>query len=246
MARPATPSGPPAAEVRAMFDRIAPRYEAMNTVMTLGLDAAWRRRAVRATRLGPGMAAVDVACGTGSLTRELARAVGTAGTVTGVDVSDGMLAEARRRGVSERAATAEGAARPEYLVGDALDLPLDDASVDAATIAFGLRNVADHRRCLAELARVTRPGGRVVVLEISTPRGRLGRVLAATWFARVVPLLGRFAGDAAAYGYLPDSVRRYPPPARIAAVMRDVGLVDVRWQALRPGGLVTLHVGRRA
>ncbi len=229
----------PPGEVRTMFDRIAPIYDAMNTIMTAGLDARWRRAAARAAELRPGMAAVDVACGSGALTRELAAAVGPAGSVTGVDLSTAMLRRAESRPV------AAGAARPVYRRGDALALPLDDAVADAATIAFGLRNVSDYRRSLDEMARVVRPGGRVVVLEITTPTRGIGRWLAATWFRRVVPVLGRVAGGGAAYGYLPESVARYPSPAAVAALMRDAGLVDVRWRALAPG-LVTLHVGRRA
>ena len=219
-----------------MFDRIAPRYEAMNTVMTLGLDAAWRRRAVRAARLGAGMRAVDVACGSGSLTRELARAVGHGGTVVGVDVSPGMLRVARRRGPRDDATV------PVYLEGDALELPVPEKT--AVTVAFGLRNVPDYGRCVAEMVWVARPGGRVVVLEITDPDGRIGRLLSATWFGRVVPLLGRLAGDADAYRYLPDSVRAYPDPDAIADVMRGAGLAGVTWRRLPPG-LVTLHVGRR-
>jgi demethylmenaquinone methyltransferase/2-methoxy-6-polyprenyl-1,4-benzoquinol methylase len=222
-----------------MFDRIAPRYELMNTVMTLGLDAAWRRRAVRAARLGPGMRAVDVACGSGSLTRALAEVVGAEGTAIGADASTAMLIEARHRSRSASAAA------PAYLEGDALALALPDESADAATIAFGLRNVADYRRCLAEMTRILRPGGRVVVLEIATPAGWLGGFLSATWFGRVVPLLGRLAGRGDAYRYLPESVRGYPDPAAVAEMMREVGLRDVRWSRLPPG-LVTLHTGWRA
>jgi demethylmenaquinone methyltransferase / 2-methoxy-6-polyprenyl-1,4-benzoquinol methylase len=229
----------PGGELRAMFDRIAPRYEAMNTLMTLGFDAAWRRLAVRAARVRPGMRAVDVACGSGSLTRQLARAVGASGEVIGVDISPGMLREGRRR------RAAPGAANPVYVEGDAMDLPLADSSADAVTIAFGLRNVAEYGRCLAEMARVARPGGCIVVLEISTPAGRMGRLLSATWFGPVVPVLGRLAGSADAYRYLPDSVRGYPRPEGVAGLMRDAGLSDVRWRRLPPG-LVTLHVGRRA
>ena len=221
-----------------MFDRIAPVYDAMNTVMTAGLDARWRRAATRAAALRPGMDALDVACGSGALTRELARAVGAGGSVTGIDLSLGMLRQARRR------PTRRGAARPRYLVGDALRLPLADASVDAATIAFGLRNVADYAGCVAEMSRVVRPGGRVVVLEISTPTRGIGRAIAATWFDRVVPLLGRLAGGGSAYGYLPASVRRYPDPGTVAGLLRRAGLVDVGWRRLTTG-LVTLHVGRR-
>jgi len=218
-----------------MFDRIAPIYDPMNTLMTLGLDARWRRAAARAARLEPGMSGVDVACGSGALTRLLAAAVTPGGSVTGVDLSPGMVRRARRRPVP-------GAT---YVTGDAMALPLETASVDSATIAFGLRNVPDYQRCLAEMARVTSGRGRVVVLELATPAGHLGRALAATWFRRGVPLLGRLAGGGSAYAYLPSSIGRYPPPDEIAALMRRVGLRDVRWRRLAPG-LVTLHVGRSA
>jgi demethylmenaquinone methyltransferase/2-methoxy-6-polyprenyl-1,4-benzoquinol methylase len=215
-----------------MFDRIAPVYDAMNTVMTAGLDARWRRAAAAATRLGPAMSAIDVACGTGALTRELVRRVGPAGRVVGVDVSAAMLERARRAGSGI-----------VYLRADALALPEGDASFDAATIAFGLRNVSDYERCLREMVRVTRPGGRVVVLELATPTGRFGRALAAAWFERIVPALGRAAGRADAYRYLPLSVRSYPPPDAVADLMRAAGLREVRWRRLAPG-LVTLHAGR--
>jgi demethylmenaquinone methyltransferase / 2-methoxy-6-polyprenyl-1,4-benzoquinol methylase len=218
-----------------MFDRIAPVYDAMNTVMTAGLDRRWRRAAVAATGLRAGMRAVDVACGSGALTRELARRVGPSGRVVGVDVSVEMLRRARRR-------SAHG--RPAYELGDALDLPLADADADAATIAFGLRNVADYRRCLGEMVRVVRPGGRVVVLEIATPTSRLGRAVAGTWFRHVVPLVGRLVGGGGAYRYLPTSVDAYPSPAAIATLLTEVGLVDVAWRRLTLG-MVTLHVGRR-
>jgi demethylmenaquinone methyltransferase/2-methoxy-6-polyprenyl-1,4-benzoquinol methylase len=218
-----------------MFDRIAPIYERMNTVMTAGLDARWRRDATRAAGLRPGGSAVDVACGSGSLTRLLSEVVGPSGTVIGVDVSEAMLREAAGR---------PGATSIRYERGDALDLPIEDASVDAATIAFGLRNVPDYRACLAEMARVTRPGGRVVVLEIATPSGGIGRWVAELWFRRIVPLIGRVAGGGSAYGYLPESVRRYPHPDAIAEHLRAVGLAGVRWRRLGLG-MVTLHAGRK-
>jgi demethylmenaquinone methyltransferase/2-methoxy-6-polyprenyl-1,4-benzoquinol methylase len=131
-----------------------------------------------------------------------------------------------------------------YELGDALALPLEDATVDAATIAFGLRNVADYRACLTEMARVTRPGGRVVVLEIATPTGGIGRWVAELWFRRIVPLIGRLVGGGSAYRYLPESVRRYPPPEAIAGHLRAAGLAGVRWRRLTLG-MVTLHAGRK-
>ena len=235
----AATGGPaPAGDVPGLFERIAPIYDAMNTVMTAGIDARWRRAAAEAAALGPGMRAVDVACGTGALTRELAARVGETGSVTGIDLSTAMLRKAARR------RRLPGAGSISYERGDALALPIADASVDAATIAFGLRNVSDHRRAIDEMRRVTRPGGRVVVLEIAMPSGRVGRLVSATWFERVVPLLGRLLGHGAAYRYLPESVRRYPPPEAIAATMAEAGLIQVRWRPMA-FGMVTLHVGRR-
>jgi len=220
-----------------MFDRIAPIYDLMNGLMTAGLDRRWRQRAARAAGLQPGMSVVDVACGSGALTREVAAAVGPNGSVLGIDVSAAMLRRARTR--RPRA----GSAVPRYASGDATDLPLADASTDAATIAFGLRNVPDYQRCLAEMARVTRPGGRVVVLEIATPELGIGRMAAALWFRRIVPVLGRLAGGGSAYQYLPDSVRRYPRPDEVASLMRAAGLAGVRWRPMA-FGMVTMHAGR--
>lgn len=228
----------PPSEVRTMFDRIAPIYDVMNTVMTAGLDARWRRAAVVAAEPKPGMRILDVACGSGALTRELAGAVGPGGEVLGVDVSTGMLDRARRRRPRAPAALIR------YEPGDALALPVRGETQDVATIAFGLRNVSDYAACLAEMRRVVRPGGRVVVLELATPEVGIGRLIARTWFDRVVPLVGRLAGGGSAYGYLPRSVRSYPAPHEVAMLMLEAGLVDVRWRRLRPG-LVSLHVGRR-
>lgn len=220
----------PSTEVRAMFDRIAPVYDVMNSVMTLGLDARWRRSAARAADLDDDGRALDVACGTGALTEELARSA----EVAGIDLSPRMIERARRRVPAGR-----------FAVADALALPFPDGAFDAATIGFGLRNMPDYRACLAEMVRVVRPGGRVVVLEIAAPRrGPLAWLLRA-WFERVVPLLGRVVGAPDAYRYLPASVRAYPDPVSVADLMCDAGMTAVRWRRLRPG-LVTLHVGRRA
>ena len=236
---PAPGNPVPPDDVRALFDRIAPIYDRMNTVMTAGLDAGWRRAAVRAAELGPGMCAVDVACGSGAMTRDLARVLGPTGTVIGVDVAPAMLARARMHRQDSRAA------RPDYRLGDATALPLESGGADAATIAFGLRNLPDYRRALAELVRVVDSGGRVVVLEIATPRHRFGRAVAAAWFRRAVPLLGRMAGAGPAYAYLPHSVEGYPSPEAVADLMVEVGLVEVTWRRMGIG-MVTLHVGRRA
>lgn len=228
-------NAPPTPEVGAMFDRIAPVYDGMNAVISGFQEPRWRRRAVAATGLRSGMAAIDVATGTGKLAGSLADRVGPFGRVVGVDVSAGMLERARDAGAD--------APWLEFIVGDALALPADDATFDAATIAFGMRNLPDYERGFAEMARVVRPGGRVVCLEIARPRslaGRAGRL----WFERAVPLIGRLVGQAEAYRYLVSSVRAYPPPIEVAAIMSRTGLVEVRWRPMSIG-MVTLHVGTR-
>lgn len=220
-----------------MFDRIAPRYDLLNRAMTAGLDGRWRQAAAAAADLAAGDRALDCCTGTGDLALALADRVTRSGEVVGVDFAEEMLVRARAK------AAARGA-RIDFRPGDALDLPFADGSFDAATVAFGIRNVSDLDRGLAEMARVVRPGGRVVVLEITTPR-RLRRFY-EVWFDRVVPRLGRVLGrDGAAYSYLPASVRRFPDPPALAARMAAAGLVDVRWRPLA-GGIVALHHGRVA
>jgi demethylmenaquinone methyltransferase/2-methoxy-6-polyprenyl-1,4-benzoquinol methylase len=232
----ASPPGTlPAAEVRAMFDRIAPRYDLLNRAMTAGLDGRWRRAAAAAADVAAGDRALDVCTGTGDLALELADRATARGRVVGVDFSEEMVVRARAKaGRRGSAATFE--------VADALALPFDDDDFEAATVAFGVRNLADLDAGLAEMARVVRPGGRVVVLEITTP-ARLRRFY-GLWFDRVVPRLGRVLGrDGAAYAYLPASVRRFPEPPELAARMEAAGLRDVRWRPLA-GGIVALHGGR--
>lgn len=225
--------------VRQMFDRIAPIYDAMNTVMTAGLDGRWRRAAVAACELRPEQRVLDVACGTGRLTEALAAAVGPRGEALGVDVATAMLARAERR-ATRWARTAEGA--PHYARADALALPFEDASFDAATIAFGLRNLPDYLGGLREMRRVVRPGGHVVVLEIAIPDRGLPRALFETWFRRLVPVLGRVVGRRSAYGYLPRSLLEYPSPETVAGLLGSAGLQRARWRRL-PSGMATLHVG---
>lgn len=226
----------PAGEVRAMFDRIAPRYDLLNRVMTAGLDGRWRERAAAAADVSAGGAALDCCTGTGDLAFALGRRVTPSGRVVGLDFADNMLEIGRRK------ARDTGAGNVEFVQGDALHLPFDDDAFDAATAAFGVRNLSDLDAGLREMARVVRPGGRVVVLEITAPE-RLRRFY-TWWFDRLVPVLGRVLGrDGAAYGYLPASVRRFPGPRALAAQMAGAGLVDVRWQ-LFAGGIVALHHGR--
>lgn len=220
--------------VRQMFDRIAPRYDLLNRLMTAGRDRRWRRLAADVAALPEGGSALDSCTGTGDLALELARRVGPRGSVSALDFSEGMLHRAREK-------CAAAAAPVTLLQGDALELPFPDDRFDAATVAFGIRNVDDLDRGIAEMARVVRPGGRVVILEITTPR-RLRRFF-GVWMDRVIPQLGRLvARDRAAYTYLPASVRRFPTAEELAARMADAGLTDVRWRRLG-GGIVALHHG---
>jgi demethylmenaquinone methyltransferase/2-methoxy-6-polyprenyl-1,4-benzoquinol methylase len=221
------------AEVRALFDRIAHVYDPMNLVISAFQEPRWRRRAVDLTRARPGDRVLDVATGTGKVAADLQARVQPGGSVLGVDISPAMIGIAERRFGDRPGLT--------FVVGDALALPTDDAAFDAATIAFGMRNLPDHRQGFAELARSVRPGGRIVCLEIARPRSRLARLL-QFWFDRIVPVLGRLVGQRPAYAYLVRSVKAYPGPDRIAAIMREVGLDDVRWVAMS-GGIVTLHTG---
>jgi demethylmenaquinone methyltransferase/2-methoxy-6-polyprenyl-1,4-benzoquinol methylase len=215
-----------------MFDRIAGVYDLMNSVMTAGLHHRWRRRAADAATLSPGDRALDVATGTGDLAVELKRRVGASGEVIGSDFSERMLELAGQK--------AGDSVRFEW--GNALELPYDDDSFDAATVGFGARNFSDLGRGLAEMARVVRPGGRVVVLEITTPQRPPLSWFFDVWFDRLVPLLGRFAGDPEAYSYLPSSVRRFPEPRGLGAALAATGLVDVRW-ILTAGGIIAIHSG---
>jgi demethylmenaquinone methyltransferase/2-methoxy-6-polyprenyl-1,4-benzoquinol methylase len=237
------PPGPgilPEPQVRAMFDRIAGVYDLMNGVMTAGLHHQWRRRAADLAEVGPGAKALDVATGTGDLALELAGRVAPGGTVVGIDFSDRMLELARSK-AAEGSVSADVEVRFEQ--ANALALPYADDEFDAATVAFGARNFADLRQGVSEMTRVVKPGGQVVILEITTPtRPPLSSFLEA-WFDHIVPALGRLAGDADAYAYLPSSVRRFPPPQELAATMWDCGLRGVRY-LLTAGGIIALHVGQ--
>jgi demethylmenaquinone methyltransferase / 2-methoxy-6-polyprenyl-1,4-benzoquinol methylase len=220
----------PEAQVRAMFDRIARVYDRMNSVMTAGMHHRWRARAADLAGVGPGSRALDVATGTGDLAVELAS---RGASVTGLDFSEAMLDLAR--------AKAPGI---EFVQGNALELPFADGEFDAVTVGFGARNFADLERGLGELARVTRPGGRVVILEITTPQKPPLSWFFRVWFDRVVPRLGRVAGDSDAYSYLPSSVRRFPGPEELARLLAGAGFVDVRW-VLTAGGIIAIHAGTR-
>jgi demethylmenaquinone methyltransferase/2-methoxy-6-polyprenyl-1,4-benzoquinol methylase len=213
-------------DVRSMFDRIAPVYDAMNRLMTAGLDRRWRRETVSAV-VRTGDRVLDVCCGTGDLAVAAAAA---GGRVTGVDFSERMLERARRK-----------SANVEWLQADALALPFADGSFDVATAGFGVRNFADLEAGLRELRRVLRDGGRVGVLEITQPQGLL-RPFFRVWFDRIVPLAGKLLPGGGAYTYLPASVRRLPGPADLTSALERAGFSDVRYR-LFAGGIVALHTG---
>ena len=208
-----------------MFDRIAHRYDTINTVLSAGTDSGWRRRAARETGLVPGGSALDIACGSGKLTADLARLAGAAGRVVGLDFSPQMLEVARREHP-----------RLEFLEGDALNLPFEDASFDASTIAFGLRNLADPVRGLREMLRVVKPSGRVVVLEfVRPPRGLVGGAY-RIYLRTLLPAVGGLiSGQAAAYRYLSDTIDSYHTPGELADMAMQAGWSDVRFHGLAMG-----------
>ena len=218
----------PEGQVRSMFDRISGVYDLMNQVMTAGLHHQWRRRAADLAQAGPGTEVLDVATGTGDLAIEMAR---RGAAVVGSDFSDEMLRRAREK---DPGVTWEWA--------NALELPYGDDRFDAATVGFGARNFADLAAGVREMARVVKPGGKVVILEITTPTRPPLSTFFRVWFDQVVPAMGKVAGDPEAYEYLPSSVKRFPAPDGLAAVMDGTGLTNIRW-ILTAGGIIAIHVG---
>ena len=214
--------------VRGMFDRIAPVYDVMNHVMTAGLDRRWRKLAAEEV-VWPGDRVLDACCGTGDLA---VAAEQRGGRVVGLDFSEKMLERARKK---------SGAI--EWVQGDALALPFGDGEFDAATVGFGVRNLADLEGGIRELARVLKPGGKLAVLEITRPKGVL-KPFFRLWFDGIVPLLGRVLPGGKAYTYLPASVRRFPGPDDLSALFEAAGFAEVRYRLLG-GGIVALHVGKR-
>lgn len=230
---------PKADDVRTMFDRIAGRYDLMNRVMTLGIDRRWRTAAIRAARVDPSTRALDVCCGTGDIAFLLAEA--GAEHVVGLDFSGNMLDQARRRQRGHR--SPEARKRIEFVQGDALSLPYDDDTFDVVTVSFGVRNVEDVPLAFREFARVTRPNGRIVCLEITRPKSPIANRFYDVWFDRIVPTLGAIVSrDKAAYTYLPESTRSFPRPPQLAEIMRSAGIGDVTWRRFG-GGIVALHHG---
>jgi demethylmenaquinone methyltransferase/2-methoxy-6-polyprenyl-1,4-benzoquinol methylase len=217
-----------------MFDRIASVYDAMNSVMTAGLHHRWRSRAADLSQAAAGSRVLDVATGTGDLAIEMTRRVGPSGEVVGMDFAEAMLEIARRKAPELR-----------FEQGNALDLQYADDEFDAATVGFGARNFSDLEQGLREMARVVRPGGKVVVLEITTPTRPPLSTFFRLWFDRVVPQIGKIAGNSDAYEYLPSSVRRFPPAPELAALMARSGMQNVGW-VLTAGGIIAIHHGEVA
>ncbi|HEX5711989.1 MAG TPA: bifunctional demethylmenaquinone methyltransferase/2-methoxy-6-polyprenyl-1,4-benzoquinol methylase UbiE [Solirubrobacterales bacterium] len=236
--RPSRDSAQFSGQVNRMFDRVAGRYDALNSVMTAGLHHGWRQRAAAKTGLGSGDAALDVCCGTGDFALELAQLVSPGGHVVGCDFSEPMLDLARDK------AAAQGAEGVRFEWADALQLPYDGERFDAVTVGFGVRNLADLDRGLREMARVLKPGGRAVILEITTPTRPPLSTFYSLWFDRMVPLLGAFSSEPEAYSYLPESVRSFPSPLGLAEKMDGAGFEGIRYTVLA-GGIIAIHSGIR-
>jgi demethylmenaquinone methyltransferase / 2-methoxy-6-polyprenyl-1,4-benzoquinol methylase len=236
--RPERDSEEFATQVRGMFDRIAGVYDLMNSAMTAGLHHQWRERAVDRANVGPGSDALDVCCGTGDLALALRRRIGPDGRVVGCDFSEPMLDLARQKSGEEGLAV-------EFGWADALELPYGDKSFDAVTVGFGARNLADLEKGLSEMARVLRPGGRLAILEITRPQREPLSSFYSLWFDRLVPVIGSLAGDPDAYSYLPNSVRTFPEPQRLAEMIDAAGFNEIRWLLLA-GGIIAIHSATKA
>lgn len=219
-----------------MFDRVAARYDLLNSLMSAGLHHRWRERAADIADPASGDSILDVCCGTGDLTFELAQRVAPDGHVVGCDFSEPMLDLARDK------AAARLASSVRFEWADALNLPYDADRFDVATVGFGVRNFADRDRGLRELSRVLRPGGKLVVLEFTKPRRPPFSTFYSLWFDRLAPILGRLSDDPDAYAYLTESLNTFPAPLGFAEKMGAAGFDQIRFTVLA-GGIVTIHSG---
>jgi len=221
-----------AGRVADLFGVIASRYDLLNDIQSLGLHRLWKRRLVSLAGLRPGDAALDVCCGTGDIAKRLAR-VGA--VVVGLDFSEPMLEVARRR--------CAGSSAPLFVQGNAMQLPFEDDRFAAVTVGYGLRNLEEWKVGLAEMVRVARPGGRVLVLDFGKPRNRLLRAVYFLYLRLMVPLFGvLFCGNASAYAYILESLRHYPAQEGVATGMRQMGLQQVEVRDLL-GGMMSIHSG---
>ena len=225
-------------KVREMFDNIAPSYDRLNHVLSMNVDRLWRRHALKEIVDGTAQRILDVACGTGDSTVSIARAAGEGSAVTGVDISEGMMALVQ--GKAEKAGVA---GRIGLAVADGEALPYADGTFDRVTCAFGIRNFENKEKGLSEFLRVLKPGGKAVILELSVPRNRVVRWAYDLYFTRLLPRIGgAVSGDKAAYRYLPASVHRFPAPQEFCRMMELAGFTGVRCRTFT-GGLCRMFVG---
>ena len=227
-----------AQRVRGVFDSVADKYDIMNDLMSGGVHRIWKQYTLSRTALKPGQRALDVAGGTGDLTRGMAKQVGPEGKVVLSDINPNMLANGRRRLIDKGVV-----GNVEFVEADAEELPFDDNSFNCVTIGFGLRNVTDKDKALAEMYRVLKPGGRLLVLEFSKPVLPGLNTIYDAYSFRLLPLMGKWvANDEASYRYLAESIRKFPGQDTLRQMMLDAGFDEVSYHNLT-GGIVALHIG---
>jgi demethylmenaquinone methyltransferase / 2-methoxy-6-polyprenyl-1,4-benzoquinol methylase len=226
-------------KIQQMFGAIAPRYDFLNRLLSFGIDRRWRTKAVQLLRYQNGSKILDVATGTGDVALEIARTTPASVLITGADFCKEMVALGR-----EKVAQSPYSGRIDFHVAPCEDLPFADNTFDSITIAFGIRNVVDRKVGLAEMWRVLRPGGRMIILEFSTPRSQLFRQIYYFYFRRLLPMIGGLFSRYNAYQYLPDSVLEFPSPEEFSAIMAEVGFRNTRIIELT-FGIASIYVGEK-